>query len=69
MKRLFKIGNRVRPSQHGKDRRIFQKKDYERMGTVVKVDVFNSPTVLWDGRKTVSGYHPDFVEHVDVVVP
>jgi len=58
----FKVGQRVRPSQYGKDRYIFPKTRHDQTGVVTKVDEFNSPTVVWEGRKTPSSYYPGFVE-------
>ncbi len=58
----FKVGQRVKPSGDGKAAHLFNKK--HKRGTVIKVDRFNDPTVLWDHRKTASSYHPDFVEPV-----
>ena len=57
----FKIGQRVRPSKHGIAANIFTKTRRNQSGIVQKVDRFNSPTILWDGRKTTSGYHPCFI--------
>lgn len=58
----FKVGQRVRPSQYGKDRCIFSKTRFDQSGVVTKVDQFNSPTILWNGRKTATGYYSDFIE-------
>lgn len=55
----FKVGQRVRPSHEG---RIFPRTRFEQTGVVTRVDKFNSPTVLWEGRKTASGYYADFIE-------
>lgn len=60
-KHVFKVGQRVRPSAEGIAANLFKRRP-NRSGIVQKVDRFNSPTVLWDGRKTASGYHPDFIE-------
>lgn len=63
----FKVGQRVKPSQAGIDATLFlrQRATINKVrGTVMKVGEFNDPTVLWDGRKTTSSYHPDFVEPV-----
>lgn len=57
----FRKGQRVRPSEEGKRARIFPKTRHDQSGVVQKVDEYNSPTVLWDGRKTPSGYHPVFI--------
>lgn len=59
---LFKVGQRVRPSEYGISRNIFLRGTEERTGVVVKVGMFNTPYVLWDGRKTASFYHPSFIE-------
>lgn len=58
----FKVGQRVRPSEYSMGRFIFPKTRAAQSGIVTKVDEFNCPTVLWDLRKTASGYHPDFIE-------
>lgn len=58
----FRVGQRVRLSQRGKVANIAYRCHLDRPGVVAKVDEFNSPSVLWDGRKTASGYHPDFIE-------
>lgn len=58
----FRAGQRVRPSQYAKDCHIFPRTRFEQTGVVQKVDEFNSPTVLWDGRKTASGYFAGFIE-------
>jgi len=57
----FRVGQRVRPSRVGIEACIFPGTRKDKSGVVTKVDRFNSPTVLWDGRKTVSEYHPDFI--------
>lgn len=58
----FRVGQRVRPSKIGIARPgMFAGHKAERGGTVTKVDEFNCPTVLWDGRKTAAGYHADFI--------
>lgn len=62
----FVVGQRVRLSQYGKDSRIYSGKKAERHGTVTKVDEFNCPTVLWEGRRTATSYYPDFI---DVISP
>lgn len=61
-KHKFKVGQRVRPSTEGIKAMIFPRTRHNQSGEVTKVDRFNSPTVLWEGRKTASGYHPDFIE-------
>lgn len=58
----FTIGDRVRPSPNGRAANIFHPKHHKSLGTITQVDEFNTPTVLWDHRKTTSRYHPDFVE-------
>lgn len=57
----FKVGMRVRPSTTGINALVFSKTRQTQTGVVTKVDKFNCPTVLWDGRKTASGYHPIFI--------
>jgi hypothetical protein len=61
-KHKFKVGQRVRPSQEGEDAYIFRRKHFDRTGIVTKVDKFNCPTVLWEGRKTASGYYAGFIQ-------
>lgn len=61
-KHKFKPGQRVRLSQYGKDSNIGPITRRDQSGVVTKVDEFNSPTVLWDGRKTAAGYFPGFIE-------
>jgi hypothetical protein len=61
-KHKFKVGQRVRPSAYGIGRHIFLRARVKQSGKVMKVDEFNSPTVLWDGRKTAKSHHPDFIE-------
>lgn len=63
-KHRFKVGQRVRLSDYGRLRNILLRSRQDARGTVTKVDQFNSPDVLWDHRKTTSGYHPDFIEPV-----
>lgn len=60
-KHKFKVGQRVRLSDYGKAALLLPKCRRQTMGTVTKVDEFNSPSVRWDHRKTASGYHPDFI--------
>jgi hypothetical protein len=57
-------GQRVRLSEEGRKARLRPKSKWAQRGTVLKVDKWNSPTVLWDGYKTASGYHPRFIVHV-----
>lgn len=57
----FRVGQRVRPSADGIAANIFPKTRHDQSGVVQMVDRFNSPTVLWDGRKTAKGYHPNFI--------
>ena len=59
----FRVGQRERPSDDGKAQHLFAGKE-KRHGTVTAVDEYNCPTVLWDGRKTTSGYHPRFIDPV-----
>lgn len=61
-KHKFKVGQRVRLSQYGKDRHIVPKTRMDQSGVITKVDEFNSPTVRWEGRKTASGYFAGFIE-------
>lgn len=61
-KHKFHVGQRVRPSMAGVKAKVFPGRKAIRSGLIKKVDRFNSPTVLWDGRKTADGYHPDFIE-------
>jgi hypothetical protein len=60
-KHKFRVGQRVRPSAEGIAVNIFPKTRQLQTGVVQKVDRFNSPTVLWEGRSTPKGYHPDFI--------
>ncbi len=60
-KHRFKVGQRVRPSEEGIKAFLFPKTRHMQRGVVQKVDRFNCPTVLWEGRKTASGYHPIFI--------
>jgi transcriptional regulator with XRE-family HTH domain len=60
----FKKGQRVRLSEEGAEAHIRPKSKHNQRGTVVKVDHFNSPTVLWDEYKTPSSYHPRFIAPV-----
>ena len=61
-KHKFRVGQRVRPSQYGKDSYIFAKTRRDQTGVVTNVDEFNSPTVRWEGRKTAYGYFAGFIE-------
>lgn len=61
-KHKFKTGQRVRPSDEGIAGLIFVKTKIAQTGVVTKVDKFNCPTVLWEGRKTPKRYHADFIE-------
>jgi hypothetical protein len=60
---MFKVGDRVRLTEYARQCFIVTRRP-DATGVVVKVDQFNSPTVLWDHRKTASGYHPDFIEPI-----
>jgi hypothetical protein len=61
-KHKFKVGQRVRPSTKGIEANLFRgEKKQQGSGVVTKVDEYNSPTVLWDWRRTEDGYHPDFI--------
>lgn len=57
----FRVGQRVRPSAYGIERRIFSKTRHDQSGVIVKVDEFNDPTILWDGRKTPKSYYRGFI--------
>lgn len=57
----FRVGQRVRPGPEGIAANVFRKAKQDQSGVVVKVDELNCPTVLWDGRKTADGYHPNFI--------
>ncbi len=61
-KHKFKVGQRVRPAQEGKEAHLFPKTRRDQSGIVTKVDRFNSPTVLWEGRKTAKEYYAGFIE-------
>lgn len=63
-KHKFKIGQRVKYTQHAKDSCLMPRTRRDAQGVVVKVDEFNCPTVLWDYRRSTSGYHPAFIEPV-----
>lgn len=60
-KHKFKVGQRVRPSDEAIAAFIFPKTRHSQTGVVMKVDRFNAPSVLWDGRKCTRTYHPDFI--------
>lgn len=60
-KHKFRVNQRVRPSDYSIGRCIFSKTRQAQSGVVVKVDRFNCPTILWEGRKTPYSYHPDFI--------
>lgn len=60
-KHKFRKGQRVRPSAEGIDAFLFPKTRHNQSGVVLKVDEFNSPTVLWDGRKTGKRYYAGFI--------
>lgn len=57
----FRIGQRVRPSAQGIASFIFPKTRYDQSGIVKKVDKFNCPSILWDGRRVIKTYHYNFV--------
>lgn len=63
-KHKFRVGQRVKLSQEGRDSLIMPKSRRDIHGTVTKVDRFNSPSVKWDHRRTESGYSPYFIEPV-----
>jgi hypothetical protein len=58
----FKVGQRVKASKEALAGFVIRRCHAERRGTVKKVDQWNGPTVLWDGRKTAASYHPDFID-------
>jgi hypothetical protein len=58
----FSVGQIVRPSTYGIQKTLFRGKKMGMLGKVTKVDEYNCPTILWDGRKTPKSYHPDFIE-------
>lgn len=60
----FKVGMRVRLSAYAKEKNIRPKSRRDDRGSIVKVDQFNTPVVLWDGQKTPKGYYPGFIEPV-----
>ena len=63
----FEVGQRVQLSALGHEAGLAsRRKDIANVGAVLSVDRFNSPTVLWDGRKSASKYHPDFIEPADI---
>lgn len=57
----FRVGQRVRLSRYGLECNIRPKCRRMDSGIVIKVGEFNTPTVLWDGRKTGSSYFPGFI--------
>jgi hypothetical protein len=57
----FRVGQKVKPSAEGIAATLFPGVKAKRIGAVTKVDEFNCPTVLWQGRKTASSYHPRFI--------
>lgn len=61
-KHKFRVGQRVRPSAEGIAAHLFDHgKRQDASGVVLEVDKFNSPTVLWDHRKTGSRYYAGFI--------
>lgn len=58
---MFRIGQRVRPSDYGIERNLFPRHKHNQSGVVTKVDSFGCPTVKWDSRKTASGYYYGFI--------
>jgi hypothetical protein len=60
----FRVGQRVKPSPEGIAANLFRRGKENVRGTVTKVDEFNSPTVLWDWRRTTASYHPDFIDPI-----
>lgn len=63
-KHKFKIGQRVRLSEEGRNAHILPKSRLDAKGRVLKVDRFNSPTVLWEHRHTGSEYYEGFIQPV-----
>lgn len=61
-KHRFKVGQRVRLSDYGRSANIMPYSRAFTEGVVTKVDEFGCPTVLWDYRKTASGYSWKFIE-------
>ncbi len=57
----FRVGQRVRLSPLGLERNLVPKTRLHQSGIVVKVDEFNCPKVVWDGRKTPRGYYHGFI--------
>jgi hypothetical protein len=57
----FVPGQRVRPSRNAIWANIFPRTRILQTGVVVRVDEFNCPSVLWEGRKTPKWYHPDYI--------
>ena len=62
----FRVGQRVKPSGNGFKALVFYRhgRFVVKRGTVTKVDEFNCPTILWDGRKRARSYHPDFIDPI-----
>lgn len=58
----FRVGQRVRPSKHGIEHCLFARTKHDQSGVVTKVDKWNCPTVLWDGRKTATTYAAPFID-------
>ena len=61
-KHRFYVGQRVRPSDEGKAANVFKRQHWNASGVVTKVNERNTPTVLWDHRKTASSYAAWFIE-------
>lgn len=61
-KHKFKVGQRVRPSPYGIKSLIFPKTRHMQTGKVVKVDKWNSPTIIWAGFKMPQRYFAGFIE-------
>ncbi len=61
-KHKFRVGQRVRLSAEGIAANLVPKTRRDQTGVVQKIDEFNSPTVLWEGRKTPRSYYAGFIE-------
>lgn len=62
LRRRFPIGCRVKMTREAASG---WRKYAGVVGTVVRHGYSGtSPVVLWDGRKTATGYHPDFLRRV-----
>jgi hypothetical protein len=66
LKPRFRVGQRVRPSKYGIESTLFSgtykgQQKATASGVVQAVDEWNSPTVLWDYRKTADRYFAGFI--------